>query len=173
MKVNLGFDQEKLAGLINAVKENPEMGKTVWRAQTTWKDGFQSEATIPREGGGHTVTMDEPKTLGGSDTGPNMVEVVLAAYGCCLSTGYVAQAGLRGINLEGVDIELEGDLDLQGFFGLSDKVPPGYSEVRAKVNLKAPGTSPEQLKELHDAVLATSPVGNIISAAVKVKTDLV
>jgi len=42
----------------------------------------------------HTVPMDEPNQLGGSDTGPNMVEMVLGAYGCCLSTGFVANAGI-------------------------------------------------------------------------------
>jgi uncharacterized OsmC-like protein len=173
MKVNLGFDQEQLAGLINAIKEQPELGKTVWKAETRWKEGFQSEAIIRRESGQHTVPMDEPKQVGGSDTAPNMVEMVLGAYGCCLTTGYVAQAGLRGIPLEGVDIEVEGDLDLRGFLGLDPNVPAGYSEVRAKVNLRAPGVSPEQLKELHDAVVATSPVGNIISAPIKLKTDLV
>jgi len=102
-----------------------------------------------------------------------MVEMVLGAYGCCLITGYVAQAGLRGIDLQGVDIDVEGDLDLRGFFGLSEDVPPGYTEVRAKVNLNAPGASPEQIQQLHQAVVKTSPVGNIISAPVKLKTELV
>jgi organic hydroperoxide reductase OsmC/OhrA len=68
---------------------------------------------------------------------------------------------------------VEGDLDLRGFFGLSEDVPPGYTEVRAKVSLKAPGASEDQIQELHRAVVKTSPVGNIIAAPVKVTTELV
>lgn len=170
--MNVSFDAETLGSLINAIREDPEVGKTVWRAETHWNTGFQSEAVIPRDGGDHRVPMDEPKQVGGTDSAPNMVEMVLGAYGCCLITGYVAQAGFRGIDLQGVDIDVEGDLDLRGFFGLAD-VPPGYTEVRAKVRLNAPDASAEQIEELHQAVVKTSPVGNIISAPVKLKTELV
>src|SRR5262245_14973616 len=127
-QVNLGFDAEKLMAVIDAVKEDPAQGQTVWKAEANWRQGFRSEATFSNAGGGpFTVAMDEPEVLGGSGTAPNMVEQVLGAYGCCLITGYVAQAGLRGIDLKGVDIQLEGDLDLRGFFGLSEEVSPGYS----------------------------------------------
>jgi uncharacterized OsmC-like protein len=173
-KVNLGFDEEKLLGVINAVRDNPEVGKTVWKAASHWNQGFQSEARITGpDGTTHTVPMDEPEAMGGGGTAPNMVEQVLGAYGCCLITGYVAQAGLRGVELKGVDIEVEGDLDLRGFFGLSEEVSPGYSEVRAKISLDAPGATPEQIKEIHDAVHATSPVGNILTRPVSVKAELV
>ncbi|MDN5931502.1 MAG: hypothetical protein L0I24_10635, partial [Pseudonocardia sp.] len=52
-----------------------------------------------------------------------------------------ANAGMTGVELEGVDIEV------------------GYTEVRAKVTLTAPSASEEQLKQLDDAVVPTSPVG--------------
>lgn len=172
--VNLGFNQEQLGGLIEAIRSSPDKGKTVWKAQTSWQGGFKSRATIPRQEGGHTVPMDEPAALGGSDSAPNMVEMVLGAYGCCLTTGFVANAGMQGIKLEGVDIELEGDLGLQGFFGLKDpeQVWPGYTEVRARVNLKASEATPEQLRELYEKVVRTSPVGCIISRPVAVKTEM-
>lgn len=168
-RVDLGFDQDQLRGVIGAVKEKPERGQTVWTATTRWLSGFASEARI-RE---FTIRMDEPPPLGGGNTAPNMVEVVLGAYGSCLTTGYVMNAGLRGVKLTGVEIELEGDLDLQGFFDLDPGVTPGYSGVRAKVRLTAPEASAEQLRELHDLVVRTSPVGAIINRPVKVQTELV
>jgi uncharacterized OsmC-like protein len=102
-----------------------------------------------------------------------MVEVVLGAYGCCLTTGYVMNAARRGIKLEGVTVSLKGDLDLQGFFGLSDKVAPGYSGVQVDVKLDAPTATAAQVKELHEHVLKTSPVGSILSRPLKVTTRLV
>lgn len=170
MTVDLGFDKEKLGSLINRVKDDPAVGKTVWTATTRWEHGFRSEATMRS----HTVPMDEPTQLGGSDTAANMVEVVLGAYGCCLTTGFVANAGMLGIELEGVDISLAGDLDLQAFFGLKppDEVSPGYTEVRATIKLTAPTATEEQLKQLYESVVATSPVGCIVERPVKVVTEL-
>jgi uncharacterized OsmC-like protein len=165
-----GFDQVALMGLINQVKEDPDVGKTVWKASTKWNGGFRSEARI-RD---FTIAMDEPKPLGGSDTAPNMVEIVLGAYGCCLTTGYAANAAMRGIELEDIQIDLEGDLDLNAFFGLQspDECCPGYTTVRAKVSLKAPNATPEQIAELHAAVKATSPVGAILERPIEVTTEL-
>ena len=79
--------------------------------------------------------MDEPTELGGTDTAPNMVEMVFAAYGCCLTTGSSPPTAMRVIELVGVHIELEGELDLRGVFGLSDDVPAGFTAVRVKMGL--------------------------------------
>lgn len=168
--ISCSFDREKLTGLIEHIKNKPEAGQTVWKASTKWLGGFRSEAQI-RD---FTVAMDEPNALGGSDTSPNMVEMVLGAYGCCLTTGYAMNAGLRGIELEDIQIELEGDLDLNGFLGLHDPAEtwPGYTNIRANVTLKAPNTTPEQLQELHDAVVGTSPVGSILKQPLQVSTVL-
>ena len=168
--VKISFDKAKLTGLIDHVKDKPEAGQTVWKAKTNWLGGFRSQAQI-RD---FTVSMDEPDALGGSDTGPNMVEMILGAYGCCLTTGYAMNAGLQGIELEDIQIELEGDLDLNGFLGLRDpgETWPGYTNVRAKVALVAPTATPEQLQALHDAVIKTSPVGSILQQPLNVSTEL-
>jgi uncharacterized OsmC-like protein len=166
-----GFDEAALSGLINHIKGKPEAGKTVWKAQTTWLGGFKSQAQI-RD---FTVSMDEPTALGGSNTAPNMVEMVLGAYGCCLTTGYAANAAMQGIVLHDIQIELEGDLDLNGFFGLQDPEHcwPGYTNVRAKVLIKAPDATPEQIQALHAAVVRTSPVGSILQRPLNVATELI
>jgi len=168
--VNLGFDLPQLQGLMGAVRDKPEAGKTVWKASTKWTkgNGFRSEAQI-RD---FTIPMDEPPPLGGSNTAPNMVEIVLGAYGCCLSTGYVMNAAFRGIELEDVQIDLDADLDLNGFFDLREGTWPGYTDVRARVRLVAPKASPEDLRALHEHVTRTSPVGCILSRPVNVVTEL-
>jgi uncharacterized OsmC-like protein len=167
--VSLGVDQTRLEGLIDAVQAQPEAGKTVWKAKTAWHHGFQSQAQIRS----FTIPMDEPTLLGGTDTAPNMVELVLGAYGCCLTTGYVMNAVRRGIQLEGIEVELEGDLDLNGFFGLSCDTCPGYTDVRAKVRLSAPQATPEELAALHATVTQTSPVGSILERPVRISTELI
>lgn len=155
-------------GLINAVASDPQAGQTKWKSITHWRGGFQCESEIR----GHFVSMDEPELLGGTNTAPNMVETVLAAYGSCLTVGYTMNASLRGIEISSLSIEVEGDLDLAGFFGLSEQVLPGFSGVRAIVHLEA-DASPEDLEDLHNHVLRTSPVGSILTNALPLKTELV
>lgn len=176
MKIHLGFDANALSGLVEKIKSEPDAGATTWRATTCWQcgQGFRSEARIPRRDSEHVVAMDEPKALGGGDSAPNMVEMVLGAYGCCLTTGLVANAAQRNIALERVEIDLEGKLDLRSFLGLADpeKVWPGYSDVAVKVKLTAPAASRDELQDLLNAVVRTSPVGSIIERPVKVSAHL-
>lgn len=164
------FDEQAFNSLVGSVAENPEKGQLKWAASTRWYGGFRSEATIR----GFTIGMDEPELLGGSNTGPSMVEVVLGALGCCLTSGYAAEAKRRDINLLGVEVKCEGDLDLRGFLGLADpeQVWPGFSGVRVVVQLLAPNASPEELAALHEYVVATCPLRSILRNPVPVSTDL-
>ena len=50
----------------------------------------------------------------------------MAAFNACITVGYVAGASLSGIKLDTLEIKTRGELDLRGFLGLSDQVPPGY-----------------------------------------------
>src|SRR5690606_21288970 len=101
--------------LVAAVRDNPEAGQTRWRSSTRWKGGVACESSS-RD---HVVTLDEPETLGGTNTAPNMVEAVLAAYGSCLTVGYTLNAAVRGIEVRSLKVDVEGHIDLAGFFGLS------------------------------------------------------
>jgi uncharacterized OsmC-like protein len=162
-----GVPVSAVVGLVEAVRSDRAKGQTKWNAVTTWKGGFNCESKI-RD---HTIYMNEPDALGGTDTAPNMVETVLAAYGSCLTVGYTLNAALRGIKINDLKVELEGDLDLAGFFGLSAEVPAGFSDIRAKVHLDA-DASPEEIQALHDHVLKTSPVGCILARPLNVSTEL-
>src|SRR5690606_15890918 len=126
-------------GLVEAVRNDPAKGQTVWKATTTWRGGFVCESKIRQ----HTVVMNEPEALGGTDTAPNMVEQVLAAYSSCLTVGYTLNAAVRGITIRDLRVDVEGDLDLAGFFGLSDAVPAGFSGIRAVVHLDADASEAE------------------------------
>lgn len=154
--------------LVEAVRANPQAGQTRWRSTTTWKGGFACESSIRT----HALSLDEPEVLGGSDGAPNPVEAVLAAYGSCLAIGYTLNAAVRGIEVRGLSVDVEGHIDLAGFFGLSSDVPAGFSGITTKVHLDADAT-PEQLDDLHRHVLATSPVGSILERPLDVRTELV
>ncbi len=174
MAIINGLDTEKLMKVVETVKQNWEMGKTVWKATTEWKGAFKVQ-TCSRE---FSLMADEPEMLCGTNTAANPVEMVLQAYGACLTIGYAMNAAVRGIELETIKTEVEGEIDLPGFLGLEppetygmDKLP-GFKTVTATVKIKAKNADESTLKALHEHVVKTSPVGLTLSRPVKVITNL-
>jgi len=168
-----GLEPQKLMEVVEAVKQNWEMGKTVWKASTKWLEGFQVQ-TCSRD---FTLLADEPEMLCGTNKASNPVEMVLQAYGACLTIGYAMNAAVRGIKLDDIQIDVEGEIDLPGFLGLEppeklhmDKLP-GFKTITAKVRIKS-GADPKVIRELHDHVVGTSPVGVTLSRPVKIETKL-
>ena len=156
-----------VGGLIDAIKHNPEKADTTWKATVDWKGGFRSVSQVRDFA---AFPSDEPIALGGDNTAPNPVEQLLGALGNCLAVGYAANATVAGIELKELRIELEGDLDLSTFLGLVDG-HAGYETIRANVLIES-DADPEAIRNLHDKVVATSPVGHTLSRAVPVTVEL-
>jgi hypothetical protein len=85
-----------------------------------------------------------------------------------MTTTMVYHAAVRGIKLEEVESELEGDLDLRGFFGISDEVRPGYQEIRVNFKVKTDAENLEILKEL----IKLSPVYDVVSSGTRVNVQI-
>jgi uncharacterized OsmC-like protein len=158
---------QAVGDLVSAIQEDPNTADTVWKATVDWKGGFRSES---RSRDFDAVPSDEPVGLGGDDTAPNPVEQLLGALGNCLVVGYAANASVAGIKLNGLKIELEGDLDLTTFLGLAPG-HAGYETIEARVSIEA-DAAPEEISELHDKVVATSPVGHSLQREVPVRIEL-
>lgn len=166
---------------INHIDENPELANFQFRATNEWVDGARSRTTITDfYGAGQEDTSrtepfvmegDEPPVLLGDNTAPNAVEAVLHALASCLATGVAYNAAARGIEIDSLEFDLEGELDLHAFLGLSDEVRPGYKniEVTYRIDADAPR---EELEELCQYVQDTSPVLDIISNPVPVSVEL-
>jgi uncharacterized OsmC-like protein len=161
-KIN-NLDLKALGEMVQAIQADPAQAKVQFRAKTAWTGQTRSETTIDsyilggkRIARRFKVVADEPPELLGSDTAPNPQELLMSAVNACMTVGYVANAALRGIELETLEIEMHGELDLHGFLGLSEDVPPGYRDVHYTVRIAGNGT-PEQFTDIHQAVMRTSP----------------
>ncbi|MCX9082277.1 MAG: OsmC family protein, partial [Candidatus Methanoperedens sp.] len=66
---------------------------------------------------------------------------------------------------------LEGDVDLQGFLGISESVRPGYQNIRVNYRVKSDAPR-EKIEELCDYVQKTSPVLDIVHNGVPVTVTL-
>ena len=80
----------------------------------------------------------------------------------------VYHAAVRGIKLDEVESKLEGDLDLRGFFAISDEVRPGYEQIRVNFKVKTDLENLETLKEL----IRLSPVYDVVSNGTNVDVQI-
>ena len=168
-----GVDLDRLGQTIQAVQQNPSLGISQFRAVNRWISGDHNRSTIKgfygagREDTTRTqpfeLDADEPHVLLGKDQAANPVEFVLHALAACLTTSLVYHAAARGIHIESVESRLEGDLDLQGFLGLSENARKGYRNIHVFFTIKS-DASAEQLKSL----AKFSPVLDIVSIPVPV-----
>ena len=178
-KVVNGINVDDLFALIEGVRRDAAKGKTNWRVTTTWQGQTRSRAQVQGFGiGGEQVSrqfsidIDEPCELGGSNRFANPQEHLLAALNACMTVGYVAQCAARGITLESLEIETDGEIDLRGFLGIDPTVPAGYEKLSYIVRIKGSGTK-EQFAEIHETVIATSPNFYNVARPVALKPTLV
>ncbi len=174
-----GLDVAALKQVIEDVKQDPGKAsvgfavRSVWEGQTrsvTRVDGYTlAGQDIRRE---FAIAIDEPTELLGTDSAPNPQEMLMAALNACMIVGYVAGAAMRGITLEKLEIETAGALDLRGFLGLDDTIPPGYEALKYTVRVKGDG-SPEAFREIHERVMETSPNYFNVARPIRLDADLV
>lgn len=175
-----GVNVEKMVATINLLKEKPELARFTFRAKNKWVNGAHSQTEIDGFYGAgqeqkrekpHVLVGDEPAALLGEDHGANAVEAVLHALASCLAVGFIYNAAAQGIKVEELTFNLEGNIDLQGFLGLSKEVRPGFGDI--KLSYKVKSNAPrEKLEELCQYVQDTSPVLDIVKNSVPVSVSL-
>ncbi len=174
-----GIEIDTLKATIGAIRNEPDLGACHFRATNKWLSGNHNRSRVTGFYGAqqeiaHKQTFrmdaDEPAILAGNDKGANPVEHLLHALASCLTTSMVAHAAVRGIQIDELESEFEGDIDLRGFLGLADDVPKGYTAIRAKFRVKADPADLETLRGL----TAFSPVFNTLISGtdVDVKVEL-
>jgi len=175
-----GVKTPELMATINAVASQPELAKFTWRADSHWIHGTHSHTTFNGYYGaggeqdrGKTFGADADHTavLCGTDNGPTPVEWVLHALAACLTAGIANIAAARGVELEEVSATIEGDMDLRGILGISDKVRNGYEGIRVRFDVK--GDAPaEKLAQIVEQSRARSAVFDILTNRTPVSIEV-
>jgi len=179
-KIVNGIDTDQLFNTIELVKMQPELAQFKFRATNTWVDGTHNRATVKGFYGALqeddsraplVFEIDEPPILCGNSLGPGPTEYLLVALSGCLTTSLIAHATAKGITIKGVESRYEGDIDLQGFLGLSEAVPLGYQTIRVYFKIDA-DISEAQKEELIRMAQKYSPVFNTVATPTPVSVHL-
>jgi uncharacterized OsmC-like protein len=174
-----GINVDDVKALIETVKQDARAGLTRWKVTSAWQRRTHIRAAIgPCHIGEKAVKrpfaidIDEPAELGGGNAYPNPQEHLIAALKACMMVGYVTLCALQGIDLEKLEIQTEGDIDLRGFLGLDDTIPAGYKSLKYRVTIKG-NASEEQFAKIHEMVMATSPNYYNLTRSVALKPTLI
>jgi uncharacterized OsmC-like protein len=172
-----GVNVTALDETVEAIKANSEIARFNFRVSNTWMGGDRNRSTIKDFSGALSehrlgiqafiVDNGEPEVLLGDDAAPNPVEWLLHALVGCITTSTAYHAAAKGIRIDAISSHVDGDLDLRGFLGLSDKVRKGYSAIRVKLRVKTQADA-----ETIEKLTAMSPVLDTVSRSVPVTVSV-
>jgi uncharacterized OsmC-like protein len=174
-----GVDVPTLAATLGVVNQQRELAKFTFRAHGEWLGGTHSRAAFTGFFGAgaeqahvrtQVVVGDHPNVLCGADNAPTPVELLLGALSACLTAGVGNIASIRQIKLHSVETTIEGDIDLQGIFGMNAEVRNGFSGVRVTMTVK--GDAPaEVLQKIAQQSVARSAVFDVLTNGVPVSVE--
>jgi uncharacterized OsmC-like protein len=175
-----GVDTGKLSATIEAIKADASLANFQFRLSNQWVGGGENHSRIDdfygagqemRHKEPFSLVTDEPEVLLSRDRGPNAGEYVLHALASCLTGALVYHAAARGIAVKGIATRLEGDIDLQGFLGLSKDVRRGFRDIRVVFDIDA-DCDESRKQELIEMAQAYSPVFDMLSNGLPVSCRL-
>ena len=176
-KIINGVNVIAVEELIKNVEADPELAKCRFHIKNNWNTCGQNQSKVKsffaaKQEIEHktefTLSSDEPPILAGDDKWANPVEHLLNALAGCLTTSLIYHAAIRGIKIEELESELEGDLDIRGFLGITDEVRKGYQNIRVNFKVK---TDPENIEKLK-ALSELSPVFDVTSKGTNVQVNI-
>jgi uncharacterized OsmC-like protein len=175
-KVINGVNVTDLMQTIDAVKADPTVAKFRFRLNNEWLEGGHNRSTLNEFYGASQlhqraksflIHADEPIVLLGRDQAPNPAEYLLTALAACVTSSLVYHAAARGIKIEEIESQVEGDVDVRGFLGLDENVRNGFQNIRMTLAIHADVTD-EQLEELASLGTGFSPVFDSVTNGVPV-----
>lgn len=119
--------------------------KTV-QVKTRLVEGFKMESPIRS----HVLYVDQPKATGGTDTGPTPLEYLFLSLGSCVASIARIKANQEKIALRGIEVDVEGTLNLDTLLGKDPEKKCGFYGVTAKVTIDADMSREEKAKFLRE-----------------------
>jgi uncharacterized OsmC-like protein len=122
------------------------------------------------EANGHRLLADEPLDLGGTDTGPNPYDLLLASLGACSSMTLRLFADRRGWELRGIEIRLRHEKihlqDCKDCENPNSKIDVIHREIKLIGNLT------EEVRQRLLEIADRCPVARTLQSEVRIESKL-
>jgi uncharacterized OsmC-like protein len=107
---------------------------------------------------GHEAVVDEPSQFGGEDEGPNPLEYMFTGLAGCLNVTIHHIANQKQIEVENLEINVTGDIDL-GKFMAGEGERAGFQNINAEIEVET-DTDPETEASLIEEAEERCPVSD-------------
>jgi uncharacterized OsmC-like protein len=138
-------------------------------ARARLRDGLVVDVSGP---GGETVTTDMPTGIGGTASTASPGWLLRAAAASCVASLVAIRAASSGIDLRGVEVEVDSESDDRGILGLDAAIAAGALSMRVAVSIDAAGVDVEALEALAAWAVDHCPVTDSISRAVPLSIEV-
>jgi len=176
-----GLNTQVLAKFANQLKENADIGRMTFISKSGWENsgrvvtrigGYKIDGRLFHEGKREfTEYTDQPTEFTTDDSAPSPGERMLQAIGSCIAATTNANAAFMGVTLSKLEVVIEGDIDLHGFFAVDKNVRPGNSEIRARIEIDGDADA-ETLREIVNRGFTYSPVRDTINNGTTITPEI-
>lgn len=120
----------------------------------------------------HKVVIDQPQAGGGTNEGPTPLEFFLFSIAGCIGTIGRIAASQKRIELRGMEIKVDADLNPMGLMGKATDDRVGFTQIRIAAQIDADLTD-EEKKVFLDEVCDRCPLHDNVKLSTEVVHDLV
>ncbi|MDD5475879.1 MAG: OsmC family protein [Syntrophales bacterium] len=126
---------------------------------------------IEVKAGEHLIIVDQPKAGGGMDAGATPLEYLFASMAGCIGTVARIIATQKQLPLRGMEIKVEGALDLETLLGKSKENRAGFQAINVTVDIDA-DMSRQQKEDFVKEIDSRCPVSCNIAHATAVSIEV-
>jgi putative redox protein len=140
------------------------------KVQVTAKMG--PKYTIESKIRNHTIFVDQPPASGGDDKGPTPLEYQMVALGGCIGSIGRIIAGQKKMPLRGMEIAVEGDLNVDFLLGRTKEGRAGFPSFKVSVKIDADMNLEEKKAFLHE-IDVRCPISENLAHGAQVTVNVV
>ncbi|MFB6175443.1 MAG: OsmC family protein [Candidatus Nanohalobium sp.] len=129
----------------------------------------QTHTELDAEVRGHNLKVDEPEDFGGNDKAPNPLEYMFTALASCLNVTAHQVAKEHEVEVESLEIDVEGELDLAGFMGEDGRA--GFQEIEVDTRIET-GADEATEREILEEAEGRCPVSDNFQNEASLKLNI-
>jgi len=136
------------------------MAKTEVSVEAVLGEGFAIESHV----GQHTLRVDQPVAVGGTDAGPTPLQYFLLSLAGCIGAIGRIIATQKKLALRGMTIKVNGTIDTDRLMGKKTDARTGFDNIEMLVDMDA-NITPEEKQDFLEEIEARCPIAdNVLNA---------
>jgi uncharacterized OsmC-like protein len=166
--------RETQAPLRVRYKADPSTALVVDHGRTSGADASDPFHLVaePMPGCGVVLPIGVHRALGGPHDAPTPGDLLCTALAACQDSSIRMVADLIGVELEFLEVNVAGDVDVRGTMMVDRSVPVGFLEMRCAVHMRPKrGTDPQRIEKLKAAAEQSCVVLQTLRSPLRVEVS--